>query len=278
MRIFGWKFSMWWRDGGPTPRAGEFTAYASRGQQRGEFLTGWWARRDRKDLELIARVSNGEMAGLKLSVTIPLLGWGAIKVRVPRRLVAPWVLEGRDTGLRLGYVGRWVEVMALYEEDHMRRYYIEQRDRGKLGEHVSPRALWKGLYVCVKPRPADRLFGRQEMTETVLREGTVMVPMPEGEYPATYKETRMAWQRPRLPWPSRTREQVTLDLEVPIPFPGKGENSWDCEDDAIFSSSGGRSVPDAVGDLVASVLRRRMQYGGMGWTPDKGWPDRVITR
>lgn len=55
----------------------------------------------------------------------------------------------------------------------------------------------------------------------------------------------------------------------PIPVPGKGENSWDCDDDAIHSSHGPHStVHQAVAALVASVYRDRTRYGsGPEWQP-----------
>ena len=39
----------------------------------------------------------------------------------------------------------------------------------------------------------------------------------------------------------------------PIPVPGKGENSWDCDDDAIHSSHGPHST---VHQAVAAARRR----------------------
>ena len=55
----------------------------------------------------------------------------------------------------------------------------------------------------------------------------------------------------------------------PIPVPGKGENSWDCDDDAIHSSHGPHStVHQAVAALVASGYRERTRYGsGPEWLP-----------
>ena len=60
--------------------------------------------------------------------------------------------------------------------------------------------------------------------------------MPEGKYPAHVKRERRTWKRPRWFTPL-VRGYWDVDVESGIPVPGKGENSWDCDDDAIFASS-----------------------------------------
>jgi hypothetical protein len=60
--------------------------------------------------------------------------------------------------------------------------------------------------------------------------------MPEGKYPAHVKRERRTWKRPRWFTPL-VREYWDVDVESGIRVPGKGENSWDCDDDAIFASS-----------------------------------------
>jgi hypothetical protein len=55
----------------------------------------------------------------------------------------------------------------------------------------------------------------------------------------------------------------------PVPFPGKGENSWDCGEDATHGYYGpAASIEDAVGNLVTSTLKRRRKYGGRDWKPE----------
>jgi hypothetical protein len=56
----------------------------------------------------------------------------------------------------------------------------------------------------------------------------------------------------------------------PIPVPGKGENAWDMEDDAIHSMGCvANSVDDAIIKLLNSVNRDRVRYGGAHWVPVK---------
>ncbi len=112
--------------------------------------------------------------------------------------------------------------------------------------------------------PID-LLGRKKYTSEVIEEQTVDVPMPEGTYPAKVQICADKWERPRWRgWPfSETILRAHVDMIKPIPFPGKGENSWDCGDDALHGSCGpARNVEEAIGDMVATVLRNRLRYGG----------------
>jgi hypothetical protein len=98
-----------------------------------------------------------------------------------------------------------------------------------------------------------------------------VVPMPEGTYDATVELKRGTWRRRRLfAWMPKVHHFTGgITPDKPIPVPGKGENSWDCDDDAIHSSSGPYStVHQAVAALVDSVYRQRTRYGsGPEWRP-----------
>lgn len=115
--------------------------------------------------------------------------------------------------------------------------------------------------------PADFFLGRQSFSSTVLATERVMVAMPEGAYPATVKIEEATWKRPRWPIPIR---QIGAEItpDKPIPHPGKGENSWDCDDDATYSMScGAQNATDAAAALAKSVLRSRERHGGREWLP-----------
>lgn len=87
---------------------------------------------------------------------------------------------------------------------------------------------------------------------------------PEGSYRLKLQREIATWKRPRWPWPI-VRESVDIRLERDgaIPqFRGKGENSYDCDDDAIFGmGSEGHSYEHAVATYVEAVLRNRRKYG-----------------
>jgi hypothetical protein len=111
--------------------------------------------------------------------------------------------------------------------------------------------------------PLDTLLGRTNCEKKVLEERQVLVPMPERAYPATAKLMEYAWKRPR--W-FATKRMKRVEIEIPggIPHAGKGENSWDCGDDATFGITTGecRSIPEGVGILVGDCLRTRVKNGG----------------
>jgi hypothetical protein len=121
----------------------------------------------------------------------------------------------------------------------------------------------------------DRLVrGPARVVRTELRATDVLVPMPEGSYRAAAVLEEVRLVRPR--WPDEVSYSVKLDLskeqeptgQAGIPIPGKGENSWDVDDDAIYeSSTSARTFAEAVGELVGSVLARRERHGGKDWRP-----------
>lgn len=113
-------------------------------------------------------------------------------------------------------------------------------------------------------------LGKTEHTCLVEQEGTVVIPMPEANYPATFKvEHRTNRHVSRLGrlWDAVMGPQQWRTTEItpgkPVPVPGKGENSWDCDDDAIHSISvSGTDVQKAVSQLVGSALSSRARHGG----------------
>lgn len=117
-------------------------------------------------------------------------------------------------------------------------------------------------------RPADLLLGKQRYSTVTLSDEQVSVAMPEATYQASVRIFESTWYRPRWPWP---RRMVRADIDVAgdgIPIPGKGENSYDLGDDAIYGLTvPAGTVPEAIGRLVASVLESRRRHGGRDWQP-----------
>lgn len=106
----------------------------------------------------------------------------------------------------------------------------------------------------------DLLLGHAKYSDETLSTKDIVIPMPEGSYPATVRMFESTWKRPR--W--FARRIIRADVEVPagIPHDGKGENSWDCGEDATYGMTcQADSVEDAIGRVVASVLRSRRKYG-----------------
>lgn len=122
----------------------------------------------------------------------------------------------------------------------------------------------------------DFLFGRQKYSESPRQAFEGLVGMPEGFYKATVELYIATWKRPRWPW-STSVGRSSVEVEGGVPVPGKGDNSWDLDDDALFASTGdATSVHEAVAEFRESVMRDRLSYAGEDWVPDKGWPAHCV--
>lgn len=119
------------------------------------------------------------------------------------------------------------------------------------------------IYINLK----DAVLGRKKYSEGPATSKEIIINMPEGDYQGTYKKYVAHWKRPR--WPIiDSVARVEIDIPEGIPFPGKGENSWDCGDDACFGITvSAKTIDEAVSKLIQSVIRDREHYGGASWTP-----------
>lgn len=135
----------------------------------------------------------------------------------------------------------------------------------------SPNGEWSSQ--CPKWRHGSwHPLGRyQRQSEELLQTERVEVPMPERTYRGvgTLSKTTWGWTRlPRIFDQEIFTTEIKMDEGEQVPHPGKGENSWDCGEDATFSSSGPhRNIEEAIGSLVGSVMRSRRRHGGRNWRP-----------
>lgn len=112
-------------------------------------------------------------------------------------------------------------------------------------------------------RPDRILLGREKYSEVELSTTPATVELPEGAYPVTVTLFESTWKRARWPWP-RKMIRARVDCgEQGIPgHAGKGENSWDLEDDSTYAMTCPEtSVEDAVKRLTNSILSDRARYG-----------------
>lgn len=114
-------------------------------------------------------------------------------------------------------------------------------------------------------------FGYISSEKELLREGRFLVPLPEGTYQGTWKEERYKQHYTKLvgklyDFFKRRKWSYSWTGDIPggIPIQGKGENSYDCGMDGIYSlSTGPQRSPQALsGAFVRSVLEGREAYGG----------------
>lgn len=109
----------------------------------------------------------------------------------------------------------------------------------------------------------DFAFGRRDMRWEPVSKHDVSIPMPERWYDGSVEiKDHVSWRK-RLPFLTKRVRCANVDIPGGIGFPGKGENAWDCGDDAMFGMScGAENVEEAIGKVVASVLQSRKRYGG----------------
>lgn len=116
---------------------------------------------------------------------------------------------------------------------------------------------WQDICINI----SQMIFGRFNHETRPLGVHRVWVHLPEGPVPAKVEMFESIWTWPRLRRPLRmTRADITPDK--PITVPGKGENSWDCDDDAVFGMTCPANIPqDAAVALAESVMRARRRRG-----------------
>lgn len=265
-----------------SPVSGAWSVYV--GQKARTWFKGWYSvlpgRRGLVNYVEVEFALGGEDNMAQVGARLPFLGCCYVGVRVPRWLTRGWIYERREWTLRLGYVGSWVELLLGFDDsaDNMGDYYRRARERGE-DVSWSRLATWRGLRLKFAPRVRDRVFGSfTRLSEDVLQKDVpCVVAMPEGNYAATATVTREVRGRKR--WKPGQSTIVSTWVEIPngVPFPGKGENSWDCDDDAIYGSGeSGESIGAACGKVSASVMRYRERYGsGASWVPSAGWPEGI---
>lgn len=114
----------------------------------------------------------------------------------------------------------------------------------------------------------DFVLGKAKYSQRILNEQAVQIALPEASYPATVKIDERTWKRPR--WFTKRMVGSQVDIPKGIPFPGKGENSWDCGQDAVFGLSSLEStIEGAIAAVVRSVLKSRRRHGGsIEWKPE----------
>lgn len=139
-----------------------------------------------------------------------------------------------------------------------------------LHEWHSDKPLWDAGSSKRQPvlHVANWLLGKMKHTEFPLETQRATVTLPEGAYPVLIQFAAHTWKRPR--WRARTvvRANVQILTESGIPIPGKGENDYDQDEDAIYSlSTPAATVETALAALYASVERDRRKYGGLDWLP-----------
>ena len=172
-----------------------------------------------------------------------LIPW-RVKKKLPRN---HWWWQGRELGVSIHDQGIYVNICA--PDDSW------SADQPK----------WMHFVI----HPLDILLGREEYACEVLETLEVDVPMPEGVYRAKVKKERSTWKRPRSPF---VKERIGYDFDFhanPVPVPGRDDSDYCYDVDAIYGTGAtADNIGDAIGKIVASVLKSRKRDGGsIDWQP-----------
>ncbi len=116
---------------------------------------------------------------------------------------------------------------------------------------------------------ADFVLGKEIYSSDPITTEEVTIPIAERNYHATAKLENCTWKRSRWPWPKHLRRvDITMHDGNEIPVPGKGENEWDCGEDATYSMiTTADSISEGINNLISDVLKTRNKYGGKDWKP-----------
>lgn len=237
----------------------------------GTILKGWfhvgWGRYRHLTWDAEFAVG-GEDSMVQLGFSTP-LGGATFGVKVPRRWISGWVYERRTIlGVKLGYIGSIARIEVWFDDRYhdMADYYEREAARGecrlKRGQMRNGVGFYLGGTYVWEKQVVSRIFGKKVYTRVDGEPVAVKIPMPEGEYDGVVRLTTSTWKRPRAWW-SLTASGTDMEVPKPPQFAGKGENSWDLDDDGYYGSysTTAHTVQEAVDQYVASVLDRRSQYG-----------------
>lgn len=199
---------------------------------------GFQFGRNGSDSDVGLDVYAGKLGSLWLRLRSPWTKWAKVRGRGDG-----WY-HPRHTGLRLFSGGSWLRIE-----------WDSASDGGRKLRREWSLTSWKVL-------------GRQSVDREPGPSGVARVPLPEGNYTATYETETLT--RRYVRWPGKAidllrgpkrLQSVNLSIEGGIPVEGKGDNSYDCGMDGLFGCSGS-TVEEAVGNAVKFVLRDRQRYGG----------------
>ena len=117
----------------------------------------------------------------------------------------------------------------------------------------------------------DLLLGKQKYAKTEVKPPQrIEIELDRRVYHGIAKFEHSRWKRPLWFAHERDSTWVEMDRGHGLPHSGKGENSWDCGDDALCGwGVDGHDVPKAIGHGIESVLNYRKKYGKPSKTPSE---------
>lgn len=219
---------------------------------RKDFFLEWNLLRKARSCALSIDWGHGDSDdGIMLQIAVPWLfqvfvGFDGILPKFIAR-GKPWDYWPRETGVKVHHGSVWVSFFAkTMSWSRGDPWYSKQ-----LTLHVS-----------------DWILGRPKYTEDTDATSwrPIVVPMPEKSYRGQVRFFTSVWKRRFY---TRRIRRCEVKMDEGVPFPGKGESSWDCGEDASHGMVCPASeMHEAIAEMVSHVMRRRCHYGnGINWLP-----------
>lgn len=124
----------------------------------------------------------------------------------------------------------------------------------------------------IRFRIGEWIFGKTRH-RVVRTEGPmdILVCMPEAQYRGTVEIKDEEWVSR---FSTKRVRRAHVEMQDPVPFPGKGENAWDCGEDATHSMTCvADNWEDAIAEMTRTVLKSRRRHGGRNWRPSEKKPE-----
>ena len=178
--------------------------------------------------------------------------------------------NGRRTGISILRRDDFINVNVWSDDDNQGGFHWSTFPKARLAEALLGKPICETKTLEDYPAPATGQKAR----------------LPEGSYDVSAKiiEQTNTWSRVRALGLDgvirRSVKYISLECSEGLPIPGKGENSWDCDDDAIYSTTYrfddcDDCIYNAIGKLEMDVMRERRRYASLAWVPEKKREDSV---
>lgn len=115
----------------------------------------------------------------------------------------------------------------------------------------------------------DFILGKPVFSKTIIGTYNVIIPLTEGKYNATVSIANYVWSRKR--WFDKKQTQASINVEGGVPIPGKGESSWNCGEDKVYSvTCAADSKARAIVGFIEDILTiREKRSGDVNWISKK---------
>lgn len=110
--------------------------------------------------------------------------------------------------------------------------------------------------------PASILFGKMLYSRTLIEKTEADITLPEGSYPVIATLNVDSWKRPRLPFVKKMRRVNIKSKTGILAHAGKGENSWDLDDDYVYDvTTPANTIQEGLDKARDSIMKDRQRYG-----------------